>query len=160
MRTFLLIIFAIFQLQNSYELQTIYFNIALPDKPNYRTQSVNLGSEALSLHLYILEQGASYYIVSHTYYPLSIDLSNPDKFFKGVINGMVSNYQGSLVFERALKTNNAIGKKVRVKLPDGDFVEVDYYLKGRTLYQVLIKANVKDIQSSQIQNCFDSFTLY
>jgi hypothetical protein len=156
----LLAVILLMALQSSYKLETKEFEINLPAEPTYRTQAVNVGSADLTLHLYILEQGTTYYIVSHSYYPLSIDLSNPEQFFNGVIGGMVTNYQGTLLSEENHNAFGAVGKRVQVQLPDDDLVEVHYYLKDRVLYQVLIKANPAEIQSQNILNSFNSFKLY
>lgn len=160
MKTLCIILLSVFLMQQSHKLQTKKFEIVLPAEPMYRTQTVNAGVTDLELYLYIVEQGSSYYIVSHSFYPSSIDLSNTSNFFKGVVNGMVANYQGRLIFEKPLNTDITIGKKVRVELPDGDFVEVNYYLKERTLYQVLVKSSLQEIQSDKVQNCLSSFMLY
>lgn len=150
----------IFLQSTTYKLQTENFEVVLPAKPDYRTQSVNTGVATLNLHLYILEQGPTYYIISHSYYPPSIDLSDPEKFFRGVISGMISNYQGTLLHEQTLNKDKGLGKKVRIELPDGDLVEVDYYLMDRTLYQILVKASPQEIQFPEVQNCLSSFKLY
>jgi len=160
MKILCILLLSMFLMQPPHKLQTNKFEIVLPAESSYRIQTVDAGIANLELHLYILEQGSSYYIVSHSFYPTSIDLSNTSNFFKGVVNGMVANYQGNLIFEKPLNVGGAIGKKVRVQLPDGDVVEVNYYLKGRTLYQVLIKSSLQEIQSNQVQDCFSSFVLY
>lgn len=144
----------------AFKLRTEAFEVVLPAKPDYRTQSINAGVATLNLHLYILEQDSIYYIISHSYYPPSIDLSNPEKFFKGVISGMVSSYEGTLLHEQNLNKGKSLGKKIRIELPDGDWVEVNYYLMDRTLYQILVKTSPYEIQLPEVQNSLSSFKLY
>jgi hypothetical protein len=101
----------------------------------------------------------SYYVVSYSHYPESINLTDKNLFFKGVIAGMVSNYKGTLVSEENINKSGVTGKRVKVKLDEYNYVVVDYYLKDRTLYQLIAKAEKADLNSSDIANYFTSFRL-
>lgn len=142
---------------DGYILRTNEFEITLPSKPIYQTQEVNTANTTLTLHLYVLEQDVSFFVVSHSDYPLSINLNDKELFFKGVINGMVSNFQGTLIQVQDLYINSIIGKEVIVELPDGDGVKVYYYLQDRTLYQLMVKTSFQEMSSKEITNFFTSF---
>ena len=159
MKSLLLIILSLVFMGESYLLQKPAFEVLLPNEPTYQKQMVDAGAATLELHLYLLEQGTSYYIVSHSYYPENIDLTDTERFFKGVINGMVSNYQGTLVSEQNITATQVIGKSVNVKLDDNNSVRVDYYLKGRTLYQLMVKADKSEFNNEQVKKYFASFKL-
>lgn len=87
MKSLLLIVFSLVFMQGSYLLQTNNFEALLPDEPTYQKQFVDLGGEKLELHMFLLEQGMSYYVISYSHYPESIDLTDKERFFKGVIAG-------------------------------------------------------------------------
>lgn len=145
---------------SDYVLETEDFRVVLPSKPKYQVLEVNINNELVPLHMYIVERPPFFYVVSYGSYPKSVNLTNTEKFFKGVMNQMAANYKGEVISEEnndSLSPNN--GKGFVIKLPDQNYVHVNCFLKDRTLYQVIVQTASEEIKSKDATTCFKSFKL-
>lgn len=141
------------------------FSVLLPGTPEEQTQSVDTPAGSIDIHMFLLDQGSSAFMVGYSDYPESlIAQADPMLLLDGARDGAVGNVGGTMRSERELTLNSNPGREIKFDVPDssdlpgGGYAVARLYLVQNRLYQVIGMAK-KDVSEEEIIKFLDSFTL-
>jgi hypothetical protein len=146
------------------------FQVEMPDLPAIETQVLSSKIGELFMHMYIHEgvEGVDenlIYMVNYTDYPEKVINSNMeevalDNYFRGSIDGAVSNMEGTLVEEKKITVLGYQGREVVVNYLNGvAVVRMQTFLVNNRMYALQVITLAENDNNASQKRFFNSFEL-
>jgi hypothetical protein len=133
----------------------------MPARPDIREDWVPAGNGEVKLHIYQFEDRALnlFYLVGYYDYPPNSNLGQEQTFFRDLISRSVSKFNGTLLLERDISTDQFKGREIEVSVKNETTIRTRFYLIGNRVYQVTLGATGQKAYSKQNEAFLRSFRI-
>lgn len=137
------------------------FSVRMPARPEIEEEWVPAGNGQVKLHIYQFEDRALnlFYLVSYYDYPPEAHVGQEQTFFKDLISRTVSKFNGILLLERDISTDQFKGREIEVSVNNETTIRARFYLVGDRIYQVTLGATGQKAYSKQNEAFLRSFRI-
>ncbi len=140
------------------------FSVSIPGTFQESTQSVSTQLGAIDLHIFMLGQANSAYMLSYADYPENfVKQSDVNTMLDGARDGALKNVNATLGGTKAISLDGSPGREFTASVPDsksvpgGGSVQARIYLVKSRLYQLLVltaKGNETEVDADKFLASF------
>lgn len=136
------------------------FSVLLPSDPVKQDQKNNSGYEAVSYRIVTALSNVAAMAVGYSDQPQGASFeSDPNVILDKVRDQSVTDLNGKVISETAIKLGQYPGRELRVSIPGGYTVRQRIFVANRRLYSLMITAGSRGIDSKEAETFFGSFKI-